>query len=389
MISATPARRYRSAAISSSTIFAIALAIVAGLIFAWLFKMVLLDPKKAPPLPPDTRRDVTIAGVNILPNTPIAPSNIKTIKVSQDQFDAWTKPKPGEKARKLLYGQQPINRVTKKAILAESPIYEDDLEPFEYPVPVSSLIATGKKAVMIKIDPNEAMVQKDDYVDVWATLSNDALGAGGNGSAVIARNAKVVARFGTTAPGARPANSRDPRVYTLEVSPYRFALIELAKASGAKFSLAVSHIDPSSETPPVSDDPTDPPGDQLVRVTGRDLARLFGIGDPTPGTPPPPAWALERVVGIRHAPTMTFPGYQPRQSGGTVPASYNPSSSGVAPAGLNGTSNQSLGPVPVSYTPPVPAGTTLAFTPASGGGGSGGVAGFGAPKDPSAAACSN
>jgi len=331
VISATPVRSRRPAAISSSTIFAIALAIVAGLIFAWLFKMVLLDPKKTPP-PPDTRKEITLATANLLGNTQIAPYNVKTIKVSQEQYDAYMKLGNGKRP---LSGQQPVGRVTKNSIMADMPFFEADLEKFEYPEPVSKKIAAGKKAVIVKVDPQEAMVQVDDIVDVWATLSNDALGAGGNGSAVIARNAKVVARFGTTAPGARPANAKDPRPYTLEVSPYRFALIELAKVLGAKFSLAVSHQDGTSESIPVStDEAGDPPGDQLVRVTGADLARLFGIGAP-PG-PRPPAWSLEKVVGIRHAGEMSFPGYQPRQSAdNTIPVSTSPgnvSSPGVAPA---------------------------------------------------------
>jgi Flp pilus assembly protein CpaB len=326
VISATPVRSHRSAAISSSTIFAIALAIVAGLIFAWLFKMVLLDPKKTPP-PPDTRREITLASVNILGNTQIAPMNVKTVKVSAEQYEAYMKMRPKEKP---LAGQQPVGRVTHKSVMADMPYFESDLEPFEYPRPVSDLLAPGKKAVIVKIDPQEAMVQVGDIVDVWATLKNDALGTGGNGSAVIARNAKVVARFGTTAPGARPANAKDPRPYTLEVSPYRFALIELAKVLDAKFSLAVSHLDGTSETIPVSDDAGDPPGDQLVRVTGADLARLFGISAPAN---PPPSWSLERVVGIRHAGTMTFPAYQPRQGPPTVPVSTSPGNGGVSSAG--------------------------------------------------------
>jgi Flp pilus assembly protein CpaB len=344
VISATPFRYHRSAAISSSTIFAIALAIVAGLIFAWMFKMVLLDPKKTPP-PVDTRREITLATVNILGNTQVAPMNVKVVKVSQEQYDRLMKydadGKPRISGDRMLTGQQPVGRVTKKSVIADMPYFASDMEPFEYPKPVSDLLQPGKKAVIVSVAPTEAMVQVNDVVDVWATLSNDALGAGGNGSAVIARNAKVVARFGTTAPGARPANAKDPRQYTLEVSPYRFALIELAKVLGAKFSLAVSHPDGSSDVTEVSTDSSsgEPTGDQLVRVTGADLARLFGISPPAN---PPPSWSLEKIVGIRHAGTMTFPAYQPHQ-GPTVPVSTSPGNEGnngggggIAPAAYAG-----------------------------------------------------
>jgi hypothetical protein len=41
--------RVRTAAIQASSVFGITLAILAGLIFAWVFKVVLLTPRKEPP----------------------------------------------------------------------------------------------------------------------------------------------------------------------------------------------------------------------------------------------------------------------------------------------------------------------------------------------------
>src|SRR5262245_42104302 len=80
---ATPARR---GAVSASTVFAIALAIVAGLIFAWLFKMVIFDRKK-PERPVDTSVQVTVTSANIRDKTEVMSIHVKNIRVPQEQFN--------------------------------------------------------------------------------------------------------------------------------------------------------------------------------------------------------------------------------------------------------------------------------------------------------------
>jgi hypothetical protein len=52
-------------------------------------------------------------------------------------------------------------------------------------------------------------------------------------TAVIARDLRVVARFNLT----RAAQPDPTLTYTLEASPYRHALMELAKGIGATFTL--------------------------------------------------------------------------------------------------------------------------------------------------------
>jgi Flp pilus assembly protein CpaB len=308
-------------------VFAIALAIVAGLIFAWLFKMVLLD-KKPPARPVDTSVPVTVAANNIYDKTEIHPVNVKTIRVQPNdpRYLAWTR-----SGKRMLTGNQPVGRVTKVPIMAEDPFFDDDLLPFAYPESVRMRIRPGMRAVIVTVPAKEAMVQVDDYVDVYATLSNDALGAGGNGTAEIAAGARVVARFGTTRPGAQPRNLDAPREYTLEVTPYRYALIELAKTVGAKFSLAVAPQATASEEgaaetfPLRRNDPNDPREQAAERVNGADLAALFGLGGPAPA--PPPSWSIEKYVGINRAGEAAYPGYVPPSriplsagGGGTAPA---------------------------------------------------------------------
>jgi len=377
-------RSGRLAAVNASTVFAISLAIVAGLIFAWLFKTVLFAPKPTPK-PVDDSVEVTVAATNLRDQTEIKTNNVKKIKLPRKEADSLAK-----SGRTLLKGQQPVGRVTKKSINAEEPFFEDDLLPFSYPEPVSKRLRNGWRAVIVTVGAKDAMVQVNDFVDVYATMSNDALGPGGNGTAEIAKGAKVVARFGTTAPAAQPRDLNAPREYTLEVTPYRYALIELAKTVGAKFSLtnAPAIVEGDKIDPPPGNDIQDPREQVAERVDGRDLAALFGIGPPPDAGPGP--WVIDKYVGIKNAGHTSYPGYVPPSRQGTPPPATTPTTSGS-----ESRAKPSSSTIPVSYIPP-PTPRTLppptprsrpstAFNPTGAVASASGGFGFGAPRDPNAA----
>jgi Flp pilus assembly protein CpaB len=347
LVTHPPPRGARPAAVSASTVFAIALAIVAGLIFAWLFKMILLDkPKQGKPV--DDSVELTVAATNVYDQMEIRTINVKKMRVPRAEFNAKNKAKPG-----MLIGNQPVGRVAKTPIMAEEPFYEGDLYPFKYPESVNNLIRPGWRSVIVTLPAKEAMVQVGDYVDVYATLSNDALGPGGNGTAEIAKGAKVVARFGTTRPGAQPRDVNAPREYTLEVTPYRQALIELARTVGAKFSFtnAPATIEGDKTTPPPGNDINDPREQVADRVSGADLAALFGIGPPGPAGPGP--WAIEKYVGIHPSGTSSYPGYVPPSRSG------NGGSAAPPTTGSESSSARPATAIPVAYVPPPRPGTTL------------------------------
>src|SRR5438105_2814118 len=86
LVTRTHARGARPAALRASTVCAIALAIVAGLIFAWLFKMVLLDKKPAAP-PKDDSVEVTVAAANIFQSMEVKPIQVKKIKMARADYD--------------------------------------------------------------------------------------------------------------------------------------------------------------------------------------------------------------------------------------------------------------------------------------------------------------
>jgi Flp pilus assembly protein CpaB len=371
LVTRTHCRSVRPAAVSASTVFAIALAIVAGLIFAWLFKAVLLD-KKPPQKPVDDTEEITVAATNIYDQSEIKPSNIKRVRVPHKQADDLKK-------RGMLWGQKPVGRVTKKSINAEDPIFEEDLLPYKYPEPLDKLLAKGMRPVIITLGPRDAMVQVNDYVDVYCTMNTDeVLGPGANRTAQIAKGAKVIARFNTTRPGAQPANPKAPREYTLQVTPYRAALIELAKKDGATFAFVNSPTTTEGDqvkAPEPNDPEKEPPADL---VTKDDLARLFHL-EPPPDPGPGP-WNIQKYVGIHNRGTTSFPGYIPpsRQGSGT-PSTTTPTTPTSSGAESRAKSSKT---VPVAYTPRTTPRTQSSFNPANAVASSSRK--FGAPIDPNA-----
>ena len=336
MTSATPARCARAGAVSANTVFAVALAIVAGLIFAWLFKLVLLD-RKPKEIQKDNSVSLAVAATNLYNMTEIQPLHVKTIKVSPEQLKRIVDSNNGLQP---LTAAQASGRVTKTPIYAETAIFDRDLEPFTYPPSVSKLLAPGKKPAIIEVPAKAAMVQVNDYVDLHVTMANDAFGAAGNATALIAKGSKVIARFNTTRPGAQPPDRNAPRTYTLEVSPYRHALITLAQSLGAQFSLATTNPPEDVASASSAADAAEPPADL---VTPADLAELFGVKPPEPVKPP---FTMERYDGLRLTGALSFPGYSPPRvtpisAPAATPAVGAPRTGGVAPAGLTPSNRQS------------------------------------------------
>ena len=327
----------------ASTVFAITLAIVAGLIGAWVFKMTLL-PGKKPPAPAAAAYKLTVASINLTEKQEILPGNVKAITVNKEEYDrAMADPKAQGRVR--LFGNQPIGRTTVKPIMAEEPVFEDQLEPLHYPHPVSEDLRPGKVAVIIEVPAKQAMVHVDDRVDVLCSLSskNAAFGPGSTATAVIARGQRVVARFNSTRTAVQPGPGQN-RTYTLETSPYRHALIELAKTIGATFALSV--IQKTTDEVPGIIRGSDYEGDdpQTDRVTTADLARLFGI-TPVQET----QLEIERWTGTQQRDSLIFEQYnRPSQTPAPpvlrpVPASPRPAPNAAPTTGKGNSTG------PVSY----------------------------------------
>jgi len=287
----------RKAAINASTVFAITLAIIAGLICAWVFKTVFLTPKKTEAKPPPKTERLTVLAANVTESTAIAGTQVKRTTVPIEDFEKW---KGQESKRgKMLTGSQPIGRIAKVPLNAEEPIFENDLVPLHYPEPLK--IASGMVPATVDVPTRgAALARVGDKIDLLCTLVNTDpdLGPTETRTAVMAKNVKVLARFNTTSEAARPTQTmirNGTRPYTLEVTPYRGGLIELAKQIGGAFALR-PHA--KEETPgqatnvaAKAEEMQDP---EVDRVTTDDLVKLFGFTKPLA----PRYYEIEKFSGV-------------------------------------------------------------------------------------------
>lgn len=330
MLRRTRTTASRTGAVQASTVFAVTLAILAGLVFAWVFKVVVLDRKAAKPPPPPVYR-LTVAAVNLMNKRQIQAAHVKTQTMDEATYNAIMND-PRNRNRVMLKGNQPVGRTTVKMVRAEEPIFEDMLEPFTYPKSVAELLAPGKQAVIVRTSAKETMVQVGDRVDVKGVLTAESElrpTGGETKAATLASDVRVVARFGSTRTAVEPPPG-PTREYTLEVSPYRAAIIELAKNVGAKISLIPRHrteeddrlLAASSDSAPIEEPPAD-------RVGTADLMAIFGI---VPPKAPPPPWRVQRLTGVNHAGQFVFPGFHNPPPVSTPAAKAGPAKGGIAPA---------------------------------------------------------
>lgn len=315
--------RVRQAQVRASTLFGIALAILVALILATIFLRYILPWLTAKPAPaaqkaPPAKKVLAVAATNITDRRQIRANQVKNISVTEKEYnDIVDKAKarlkeqlrerfgsdykPRDPAAEPLKKGQATDRTTVLPVRAEEPIFEDQLEDLRYPPPLR--VAPGMRSVVVQVPARSTMVQVDQYVDVLCTMSHKALGIGqstGTSTAVIAKGAKVLARFGSTRTDVRPPPG-PKRPYTLEVTPYRQALIELAQARGATFSLSVVGGDEGSAAPEPSD--TANSADRLREfndyVHFQDLEQLFGLRKGNQGT-------IETWNGTKKGRTFTY-----------------------------------------------------------------------------------
>jgi Flp pilus assembly protein CpaB len=332
----TPSRR-RPAAVTASTVFAITLAILAGLVFAWVAKVVLLGPK--PPAAPPPMAQLTVLAANIMEKQRVDGNYLKTISLPQAQYDD-IMTKARQQGLKVLVGNQPVGRIAKEPLNAEEPIYDHQLEPFRLEA-LSSRVGAGKRAVTLELPLNRCqggLIRPNDYVDLLCTLNidNPAVGGATTATATIAKGVKVIARNNTTATAdvalGVPAATRP---YTLEATPYRAAIIDLAEKMGGTFTMVIANPPATSASQVAASAKDEEPDPDTDVVSGGDLARIFGIPELPP---PPPVWTVEHMSGIHRAGYQAFPyGNQKPQRGETTSSAAPPQpatlSRGRAPAG--------------------------------------------------------
>jgi Flp pilus assembly protein CpaB len=172
----------------------------------------------------------------------------------------------------MMQGKQPIFRTTTKSIRAEEPIFEDELEPFAFAKPLSRRIKAGMRAVNLRLTSDHCeggTIRVKDRVDVLCTMTNENFPGANSATVVIAKGVEVIPRT-----EAQQGVGFENKSYTVQATPFRASLIDLARKLGAEFSMVLSAG--AAKEPDALDQKY---GKDTV-VTTKHLAELFGIKPP-------------------------------------------------------------------------------------------------------------
>jgi Flp pilus assembly protein CpaB len=304
------------------------------------------EPKKEPPPPM-----VLVAAGNIFEGNCLQAGDVRLRPA-----------RSGEELEGLKKGdylppmpQAAVRRFAKVSIPADAPIKKEFLEDLNAPPDLRNRLSKGMRAVNATI-PKEhcdgGMIQVGDWVDVSLSTSVESPDGSKSGpatrSAIIARNVRVIAKRNDLWPKNTPLGPSCPCHFTMELDPYRAALLEFAKQKGTLSLQLIPEADKQrlearrneimsdrDGVVPVSFNLPDSPeySDEDHRVANfvngqapiseQDLMRIFDLKYVPPATqplPPPPA-TITKISGTNYAGQHEF------QAAGAVP----PTSTSFAP----------------------------------------------------------
>lgn len=216
----------------ASTIFALIVAVLIGLGAAVAVKasgwLMPAEAKREAPMP-----QILVTATNVFEGNYVEPSDVK-LRPARNPDEAQLT-KEGELLPPVT--QAAIKRIARMNIPADTPIRKDMLEDVSAPPDVSARLLPGTRAVNVVVAKEHSagcLIKPGDVVDVEFITS--AVGADGTGSrgctAIIARDALVVAKRNSLYPMPGSPRGPCPCNYTLAVNPYRAGLIEFAKDKG-------------------------------------------------------------------------------------------------------------------------------------------------------------
>lgn len=322
----------------ASTLFALAAAILIGLGVAvsaklgGLFNQPVEPPAKKPEIP------VLVAARNLFADDVIDTSGVRVRLMRPEEVEKFEKDSKYKDQLLPPIVNAAHLRVAKANIEADTPITRDMLKEMEKPQPLHARLLPQMRAVNIVLPKERSaggMVQVGEWVELYLTSTIDGGHEGQvTKTAVIAPKVRVIAKRDTLWPVFAPLPKDKPVEYTLEVNPYRAALIEYARNMGhlsivplpqaeqKKLDARRDEILNKAAANPQATDVTlvqfeaigaqtaadeiklvkEVESGELV-VGDADLARIFDLKPPPPAPPspaPPPALtSVERVVGTR------------------------------------------------------------------------------------------
>jgi Flp pilus assembly protein CpaB len=314
----------------ASTLFGLTVAVLIGLGVAIAAKMGGFFSPPPPPEPPAKKAEVMIlaAARNLFAGDMIDTTGVRVRALKPEEYahyqahrDQYLPPLPAAAAL----------RITRRNIYADEPMLKEVLQEMTRPEALHSRLLPQMRAVNLSLTRERSaggLIQTGDWVDVSLTSKIDnGQGSTSTRTACIVPKARVIAKRNSLWPIFAPLPEDKPVSFTLEVNPYRAALLEFSRTKGVltmaplpvneKRSLEtrrneamenangirpvhfieVGTVEASEEDTRVASF-----GRGELVVSEVDLIRIFGL---TTSAPPTPPITVERFGGIyRYEPAV-------------------------------------------------------------------------------------
>ena len=226
-------------------------------------------------------------------------------------------------------------RIANKNIVADQPILKDHLKDMAKPDSLDARLVPQMRAINVAMSKDQAaggLIQVGDWVDVLLTSTIEtAKDSTTTRTACIAPRVRVIAKRNSLWPVFAPLPDDKPVHFTLEVNPYRAALVEFTRNKGMlvlsplpateqrKLEALRAEMFKNPDAAPalqfISTD--DPEGSQEeARVDGLlkghmsvsegDLIRIFGLSTVAPPEASVQPVTIERISGVSHRDPLFF-----------------------------------------------------------------------------------
>lgn len=348
----------------ASTVFILALSLLAGLTAASGARYVGLFNKKDPPPPADKPLPVKVlvARINVFEDIAMTSDQVAVEDLAFEDQEALARTL-GQTWREKLMPPAPRAahlRVARQTIYAGQVLLKEHFADPALPDSLSVRLEPNTRAVNVSVPKDKAcggMIRVNEHVDVLLTSRIGANGREELRTACVARACKVVMKRNSpwTVMAADPDDK--PVHFTLQANAYRAALIEYAQTHGQLSLLPVqapargggSFSDPSSKEYASEDQRIDGINRGELAIGDADLARVFNITAtaPTDAAPQNPVAVTRHLVGVREAGQTVFhlPSGSNSPSASAAPPESPPA---LAPSGTFGSPT----PAPQPLRPP-------------------------------------
>lgn len=315
----------------ASTLFALTIAVLIGLSVAIAARVSGIFQHKPPDPPAKQEIKILVAAKNIFADNMIDTSDVQVRPLRADELAHFQEHK--EEYLPAVANAVYL-RVAKLDLTADQPLLKRHLKDMAKPEALHERLMPAMRAISVSLNKDQTaggQIQVGEWVDVLLTTTiEDGAGKSTTRTAAIAQHVRVIAKRNTLWPVFAALPKDQALQFTLEVNPYRAALIEFGKTKG---DLTLTPL-PTSEQKRLESQRAallDRPGvlQQVVflepgtaeaqeeenrvaafnrgelSVSESDLVRIFGI---TTQPPPVQRITIQQIGGLNHYAPAVFSG---------------------------------------------------------------------------------